>query len=150
MRTTRTINNRRAKYDYHLGKKIIAGIALTGPEVISIRHHRVSLKNTYVSIKDNSAWLQNLQIFTLQDQTDKEQQRNTHRLLLTKSQLRSLQASLNNKNNTIIPIRLILNKYIKIEIAPALGKRQYDKREVLKKRESESAIKRRLKKDRRG
>ncbi len=150
MSTKKTINNRRAGYDYYLGEKIVAGIVLSGTEVSNIRNQRVSLKNTFVSVRDGDANLRNLQIFKLKDQDARTLKQTSHRLLLTKAQIKKFQTSLEGKNNAIVPIRLILGKYIKIEIALASGKKQFDKRETIKKRQSDLNIKRHLKKNPRG
>ena len=150
MSTKKTISNRRVSYDYHLGDKIVAGIVLSGVEVSNIRNQRVSLKNAFVSIKDGDADLRNLQIFKLKDQDTRTLKQTSHRLLLTKAQIKKFQTSLEGKNNAIVPIRLILGKHIKIEIALASGKKQFDKRETIKKRQSDLNIKRHLKKNPRG
>ena len=138
----KTIKNPQASYNYTLGDKLVAGLVLQGFEVKSIRQRQVSLKNAFVSIKNNEAWLQNLKIF--QQGADKTS-RAQHKLLLTKSQIKSLQNALNQRYNTIVILRIILGKHIKIEIAPGLGKRKYDKRETIKQRESQRKIKRQIK-----
>lgn len=141
------INNRRAKYDYYLGDKIVAGIVLGAVEVISIRNQRVSIKDSFVDIKDGEAWLRNLQIFKLKDQVLKEQKNSSYKLLLTKAQIKKLTSVLSSSNTTIVPLSLLItSKYIKVEIASAVGKKKTDKREVLKKKESQLAINRQLKK----
>lgn len=147
MTAPKIIDNRRARYDYHLGEKIVAGIVLSGAEVVNIRNQRVSLKNAFVNIKDGDAYLHNLQIFTLKDQSPSSLKQTSHRLLLTKPQIRKLENELESKNSTVVPTRLISGRYIKIEIAPAKGKKQFDKREVIKKRQSDLSIKRQLKKN---
>ena len=141
---TKVIMNPSVRYNYRLGNKIIAGISLNGREVFNIRRQRVSLKTAFVQLRDNELWLHNLQIFTEVNQESAQPAARNHRLLVTKAQLKSLSSDL-GKHNTIIPVRFILGNYIKIEIAPALGKKQYDKREVIKKKESERNIRRQLK-----
>ena len=147
MKPVKTINNQRARYDYHLSDKIVAGISLSGPEVIGIRNQRVSLKNAFINIKGGNVWLQNLQIFKLKDHPAGKQKQTAHQLLLTKAQIKKLQNGLESKYNTIVPIKIILGDLIKIEIALGLGKRRYDKRESIKARESELRIKRHLRKN---
>ena len=140
MNDKQTISNRRASYDYRLGDKIVAGIALSPNEVRRLRQGRASLKSAFVNIKDGQAWLQKLEIFQLPAGRPAG-----HRLLLTKSQIKSLQAGL-DKHNAVVPLRLILaGRYIKIEIAAASGKKKYDKREAIKARESRRNIERGLK-----
>ena len=144
MNKTPIINNRRAHFDYSLGDKIVAGLVLTGREVMHIRHQRVSLKNAFVRVDDRGIWLKNLQIFALKNQAPLTGN-NQQQLLLTKAQIRTLRKNLQEKYNTIIPLKLILGRYIKLEIAPGIGRKRYDKRELLKKRSSQLKIKRQLK-----
>ena len=145
MPNSKAIINRRARYDYHLGDKVVAGIALSGKEVRKIRDGRVSIKNAFVEIRDDGAWLQNLEVF---EGEAGSAEKKIHRLLLTKNQLRSIKSDLGS-HNTIVPLRLILGRYIKIEVAAALGKKKYDKRETIKQRENRREIDRELKKGRR-
>lgn len=142
MADKKTISNRRAGFDYDLGQKVVAGIALKGFEVAGIRRQRVSLKNAFVDVKDGQVWLRNLEVFDAGSRTNAASA--AHRLLLTKPQIRKLKASLETKHNTIVPIKLILNKHIKVELAPAKGRKRYDKREAIKKRESDRRIRRTL------
>lgn len=138
-----TIDNRRARHDYLLGEKLIAGIVLSGAEVSNIRRQRVSIKNAFVSIDRGEVRLRNLATFA---QGGKESDAQTsHRLLLTKAQIKKLAADVSGRGQTIIVLKLLLGKRIKAEIAPATGKKRPDKREAIKRRESETAIKRRLK-----
>ncbi len=142
----KTITNRRAKYDYQLSEKIVAGIALSAGEVRHVRDQRVSIKNAFINIKGNEVWLQNMEIFYRPNELAGQRQNESHRLLLTKSQIKKLRASL-SESNTIVPLRLILGgRYIKMEIAAALGKKKYDKRETIKQRDTQRDIKRELKK----
>ena len=145
MPNSKAIINRRARYDYKLGDKVVAGIALNGKEVRKIRDGRVSIKNAFVEVRNDGAWLQNLEIF---EGEAGRPQKKIHRLLLTKNQLKSLKANLDT-HNTVVPLRLILGRYIKIEVAAALGKKKYDKRETIKQRENRREIDRELKKGRR-
>ncbi|MCY3804678.1 MAG: SsrA-binding protein [Candidatus Saccharibacteria bacterium] len=143
MEQSSQIVNRRVNYDYQLGSKVIAGIALTGVEVGNIRHNRISLKQAFVSLENDQVWLKNLMTFTSLKESTAGM--NKHRLLLTKPQIKSLQKALSGQYNTIIITRLLLGRYIKIEIAPAKGRKKYDKREALKKRDNLQKDRRRLK-----
>ena len=144
MPNSKAIINRRARYDYKLGDKVVAGIALNGKEVRKIRDGRVSIKNAFVEIRDDGGWLQNMEIF---EGEAGRPEKKSHRLLMTKSQLRNIRSDLGT-HNTIVPLRLILGRYIKIEVAAALGKKKYDKRETIKQRENRREIDRELKKGR--
>ena len=144
----RTIDNRQARRDYFLGDKIVAGISLSGTEVANIRRQRVSIKNAFVSIDGGEARLRNLQTFAEGGRESDVQ--TAHRLLLTRAQIKKLAADSGGRGKTIVVLRLLLGRHIKAEIAPASGKRQVDKRETIKRRESETSIKRRLKDGRKG
>ena len=119
--------NRRAHFDYLLGEELTVGMVLDGMEVRSIRDHHVQLKGSYVTMKDGELWLYGL---TLGAETAKN-----IKLLATKKQINSL---LRDKaaGNTIVPVRLLGGvRHIKLVIATAKGKKKYDKRETIKKRD---------------
>lgn len=121
--------NRRAHYDYQLGDELTVGMNLSGPEVRSIRDHHVQLKGSFVTIRNDELWLNNL---TLGADTARN-----IKLLATKKQI----ASLNKEKvlgSTIVPVRLLGGgRYIKLVIAVGKGKKKYDKRETIKKRDIE-------------
>ena len=119
--------NRRASFDYHLGDKLICGMALSGPEVRLIRDHHLQLKGSFITLKNNELWLNNLTLGA-------ETARNI-KLLATKKQILSLQKS-KLLGNTIVPTKLFGgSRYIKLEIALASGKKKYDKRLSIKHRD---------------
>ena len=119
--------NRRASFDYHLGDKLICGMALSGPEVRLIRDHHLQLKGSFITLKNNELWLNNLTLGA-------ETARNI-KLLDTKKQILSLQKS-KLLGNTIVPTKLFGgSRHIKLEIALASGKKKYDKRLSIKHRD---------------
>lgn len=119
--------NRRASFDYHLGDKLICGMALSGPEVRLIRDHHLQLKGSFITLKNNELLLNNLTLGA-------ETARNI-KLLATKKQILSLQKS-KLLGNTIIPTKLFGgSRHIKLEIALASGKKKYDKRLSIKHRD---------------
>ena len=121
--------NRRARYDYELGDELVVGMCLSGPEVRSIRDHHVQLKGSFVTIKGGELWLNNL---TLGADTARN-----IKLLATKKQIASLERE-KVAGSTIVPVRLLGgNRYIKLVIAVGKGKKKYDKRETIKKRDIE-------------
>ncbi|MBQ3296906.1 SsrA-binding protein [Candidatus Saccharibacteria bacterium] len=121
--------NRRAHYDYTLGDELVVGMQLSGPEVRSIRDHHVQLKGSFVTIRNNELWLNNL---TLGADTAKN-----IKLLATKKQIASLERE-KVAGSTIVPVRLLGgSRYIKLVIAVGKGKKKYDKRETIKKRDIE-------------
>lgn len=121
--------NRRATFDYHLGDKLSVGMVLKGPEVRSIRDHHVQLRGAFITIKDNELWLNNLTLGS-------EIARNI-KLLATKKQILALiKEKERQKNVTIVPLKLHGGtRHIKLEIALATGKKKYDKREAIKKKD---------------
>lgn len=119
--------NRRANYDYTLGEELVVGMSLSGPEVRQIRDHHVQLKGSFVTIRDNELWLNNLTLGA-------ETARNI-KLLATKRQISSFMRA-KQDGYTIIPLRLLGGeRHIKLVIATARGKKKYDKREAIKKRD---------------
>lgn len=121
--------NRRAKFDYHLGDELSVGVVLAGPEVRLIRDHHVQLKGSFVTIRNNELWLNNL---TLGAETAKN-----IKLLATKKQIAAL-AREKVAGSTIVPVKLLGGeRHIKLVIALGKGKKKYDKRETIKNRDIE-------------
>lgn len=121
--------NRRAHYDYILGDELVCGMSLSGPEVRLIRDHHVQLKGSFVTIRNNELWLNNLTLGA-------ETARNI-RLLATKKQIKSLERE-KISGTTIVPTKLLAGgRHIKLVVALGKGKKKYDKRETIKKRDIE-------------
>lgn len=121
--------NRKAKFDYFLGDELTVGMALTGPEVRQIRDHHVQLKGSFVTIRENELWLNNL---TLGADTARN-----IKLLATRKQIQAFERE-KVAGSTIVPVRLLGgSRYIKLVIAIGKGKKKYDKRETIKKRDIE-------------
>ena len=119
--------NRRAHYDYTLSDELLVGMALSGLEVRSIRDHHVQLKGSFVTIRNDELWLNNL---TLGADTARN-----IKLLATKKQITALERA-KIAGSTIVPVRLLGgSRYIKLSIAIGKGKKKYDKRETIKKRD---------------
>ena len=119
--------NRRAHYDYQLGDELSTGMALSGAEVRLIRDHHVQLKGSFVTIRGEELWLNNL---TLGADTARN-----IRLLATKKQIAALMRE-KIAGSTIVPVKLLGGgRYIKLVIAGGKGKKKYDKRETIKKRD---------------
>lgn len=121
--------NARARYDYVLGDELTCGMSLSGPEVRSIRDHHVQLKGSFVTIRGNELWLNNL---TLGADTARN-----IKLLATKKQIASLSRA-KIAGSTIVPVKLLGgSRHIKLVIAVGKGKKKYDKRGTIKKRDIE-------------
>lgn len=146
--STGVISNRRARFDYELKDSFVAGIVLNGAETRSLREHHGSLQGAFVQIKDNEAWLVNAQIMPVKTNAahlPSEVQTRNRKLLLKKRELAQLQ-EVKQQGNTIVPLRILTRgKFIKIEIAVGRGKRKYDKREAIKRRDQERGAQKELK-----
>ncbi len=139
--------NRKAYHDYFIEDSIEAGVVLVGTEVKSLREGRVNLKDSYVLIKDDEAFLFNCHIspYSHGNILNHDPLR-TRKLLLHKSQLIRLKIKLVQKGYSLIPLKVYFKgPFAKIEIGLAKGKRLYEKREKIKekdvKREIERAVK---------
>jgi SsrA-binding protein len=141
--------NKRALFDYEILEKFEAGVILTGAEVKSVKLGHISLKGSYVTFKNNEAYLLNAHISPYQkagkivgyDPTQ------TRKLLLNKSELKRLIGKLSEKGLTIVPLKVYTTRRgrIKVEIGLGRGKKQYEKREIIKKREVDREIRSNLK-----
>ncbi len=137
--TLKRISNRRAKFDYELGDGLLVGIALTGAETKSLRRGHGHIRGAYVTVKDSpkggELWLLNATITG--DNVAKipeEQQTRSRKLLAKRREIDTLIAA-KKQGQTIVPLEVLTGgRYIKIRIAAGRGKRQYDKRETIKKR----------------
>ncbi len=139
--------NRKARFDYEILEKYEAGIELLGTEVKSVRHGRISLEGAFVIIRGGEAFLINGNIPPYQPNNvskDYNPLRN-RKLLLTKKEMQQLVATEKNKSLTIVPISVYnKNRKIKLEIAVVKGKKKFDKRETIKKRESDRETRRKF------
>lgn len=140
--------NKKARFEYFIIQTREAGIALTGTEVKSLREGKISFADGYVEIKEGEAWLNGVHIseYSHGNRENHHPVRN-RRLLLNKSEIRKLQAKVAEKGLTVIPLSAYFsNGKVKIEIAVAKGKKLYDKRETIQKKDVQRDIARRLKK----
>lgn len=131
--------NKKARFDYVLEKEIEAGIELCGTEVKSIRKGSVDLKDTFVNIKNNEAYILNMYIARYEEGNQfNHDERRTRKLLLHKKEILKLKSEIRENGKTIVPVKLYMkNGKVKILIAIAKGKKLYDKRESLKKKDLE-------------
>ena len=138
------VKNKRAYFDYFLEKEIEAGIALKGTEIKSIRKGSVDLKDSYVIIRNNEAYVLNMYIAKYESGNRfNHDERRTRKLLLHKKEILKLKEKSQKEGYTIIPLKLYLkNGKAKLLIALAKGKRLYDKREAIKQRDLERETKR--------
>ncbi len=141
--------NRKARHDYHILDTYEAGLVLFGSEIKSIRSGQISIKEAYIRIDETrlEAWLVNAHIapYDPASRQNHEPTRN-RKLLLHKKEIAKMWDAVRQKGVTIIPLRVYLQMgRAKIEIALARGKRQYDKREAIARRDAEREIKRQMK-----
>jgi len=140
--------NRKARFDYEILEKYEAGVELLGTEVKSVRGGRMSLEGAFVIVRGGEAYLINANVPPYQPKNAPENYdplRN-RRLLLTKKEIAGLSGSEKNKSLTIVPISVYnKNRKIKVEIALVKGKKKRDKRESIKKRETDREIRREIK-----
>jgi SsrA-binding protein len=134
------IKNKRASFEYSFIDKYLAGIQLTGTEIKSVREGKLNINDAFCVFLNNELFIRNMHIAHYFNGTyNNVEEKRDRKLLLNKRELDKLQNSLKDKGLTIVPIRLFINDkgYAKIEIALAKGKKLYDKREDIKKRDSE-------------
>ena len=138
--------NRKAYHDYHLEDRLEAGIALTGTEIKSIRAGRVSLRDSYARIVDGEVWLVGAHVAPYEPGTRyNHPPKRDRKLLLHKREIARLQDRLETRGYTLVPLRLyIKGGRAKVELALARGKRQYDKRAAIARREADREIQRAL------
>ena len=142
--------NRKAYHDYFVDEKYEAGLVLTGTEIKSIRGGRVNLRDGYVAIRDGEAWLVNMHISPY-DQGNRENHdpRQDRKLLLHRREILKMQSQVQERGYTVVPLRLYLsNNRAKVEIALVRGKKLYDKRDSLARKEADRSIERALKEQR--
>jgi len=142
--------NSKASYNYTLGERYEAGLVLIGSEIKSIREHKVSLSEGYVEERGGELWLLNVHIaeYPQANRFGHEPLR-PRKLLLHRREIAHLIGKLRERGYTLVPTRLYLKKgRAKVEIAVAKGKKLYDKRQAVAKREADLEIRRRLKEQR--
>jgi len=140
--------NRKARFNYEFLEKYETGIELLGTEVKSIRNGQMSLEGAFVIIRGGEAFLINASIPPFQPKNAPKgyDPLRNRKLLLTKKEITELAGSEKNKSLTIVPISVYnKNRKIKVEIALVKGKKKFDKRETLKKRDTEREIRREYK-----
>lgn len=143
---TKQITNRRARHDYELGDSLLAGIELTGAEVKNLRMGHGQLRGAYVTIKDDELFLINATINGTNGAplTESEQTR-TRKLLAKRREIDKLLEQ-KQQGKTIVPLEILTGgRFIKVRISIGKGKKQYDKRQTLKKRDESRQIARALK-----
>lgn len=149
MNSSVNINNKKAKYDYSLLDKYTCGIVLTGNEIKSIRNSKASLNNAYCEFEGDELFVVNMHIDLYENSNvanyDPKRRR---KLLLNRQELKKIEKQVIDVGITVVATSLFLSKkgMAKLNISVAKGKREFDKRNVIKDRESKITLKR-IKKD---
>ena len=145
-------SNRKAFHDYHIENTFEAGVVLLGTEVKALREGHLNLRDSYAAIHQGEVTLHNCHIggYSHGNQMNHEPLR-PRRLLLHKKEIERLQAKIQQKGLTLVPLRMYFNARgrVKLELTLARGKKSYDRRETIKKREASREIDRALKTSRR-
>ena len=131
--------NRKAHHDFHLLETFEAGIALLGTEVKAIREGRVNLRDSYARVEDGEVFLYNVNIspYSHRGYADHEPLRR-RKLLLHRDEIRKLIGKTVERGMTLVPVRLYFkNGRVKVAVSLAKGKKEYDKRETIKRREAD-------------
>lgn len=141
------INNRKAKYDYEIIDTYESGIVLVGTEIKSIRNGSANLKDSYAIIRNNEVYLLNMHIGKYKEgNLFNHDETRTRKLLLHKKEIKKIKIKLEQDGMTLIPIRLYFQKNkAKVLLGVARGKKNYDKRESIKKKDMERQIQKDLK-----
>jgi len=136
------IDNRRARHDFHILESMEAGLALTGTEVKSIRAGGVSINEAYARFRDGEAWLMSVHIPPYRQGSFSNVDPNRPRkLLLHREQIADLESRVKEKGLTIVPLRMYFTRgKVKVQLGLARGKKTWDKREDVAKRDVEREI----------
>ena len=139
--------NKKARHDYSISETYEAGIVLTGTEIKSIRARRINLKDGFVQIRNDEAYMMNVHISeNAQGNHFTHDPLRNRKLLLHKKQIRKLAQITQDKGVTIVPLKVYLkNGFAKVLIGVATGKHEYDKRETIKRRDQKRQIERVMK-----
>ena len=132
------VKNKNASRNYHLGDKYQAGLVLEGWEVKGLRNGKVDVKDSYVTLRNNEAWVIRLKIDAPASlKNENIDSTRSRKLLLNKKEIHQIKKKVTEKKFSLIPIKLFINQrgFAKIEIGLGKGKKEFDKREDIKQRD---------------
>ena len=137
-----TISNRKARHEYFILEALEAGIVLTGTEVKSLRKGNANLQDSYAELRSGEVWLEGMHISPYeQGNINNHDPRRRRKLLLQRKQIRKLIGGMKEKGLTLIPLSVYFKgPYAKVELALARGKKSFDKRDAIAKRDAERDI----------
>lgn len=139
------VKNKKANFDYHILKTYESGIALKGGEVKSIREGKVSIKNSYGRIVNGEIYIYDMHISPYNKSSDKISPKRARKLLLHKGQIKRIENNLQKKGITLIPLEIYLDRgFVKVKIALAMGKKNFEKRDKIIEKEQKREIRKNL------
>jgi len=142
------VRNRKARHEYSIQETFEAGIELKGSEVKSLRDGKVNMSDAYALIENGQVILRNLNITPYKMSSEAAEPTRPRRLLLHTREIRKLAIETDQKGKTLVPLSIYFKgRLAKVELAVALGRKKYDKRQAIAKAESERRIRRALRKD---
>jgi SsrA-binding protein len=144
-------SNRKAYHDYHIDETYETGIALTGTEIKSVRAGSVNLRDAYAQVRNGELWMMNVHIAPYEPASRQNvDPYRDRKLLMHRKEILRLFGKVQEKGYTLVPLRMYLKKnHAKVEIGLARGKKQYDKREAISKRDAAREMERAVKERRR-
>ncbi|MDQ3401498.1 MAG: SsrA-binding protein SmpB [Chloroflexota bacterium] len=142
-------DNRKATFDYHIDRRIEAGIALRGTEIKSVRAGTANLRDGYARVDKGQVWLRNVHIAPWANALEQHEPTRPRKLLLHKDEIVVLAGEVSQKGYTLVPLRIyVKNGVAKVELGLARGKKRFDKRQTIKERqhtrEMDAAIRQRV------
>lgn len=141
-------DNKKAYFDYFIEDKFMAGIVLEGQEVKSVRAGKVNLRDSYVTLKNNEVWLFGAHIakYEKADGLNKIDERRTRKLLLNRTEINKIEKAVKIKGFTVVPTKMVMiDNFVKVEIAIAKGKELHNKKDSLKEKDKLRDAERELK-----
>ncbi len=142
------IQNKKARFEYHLLDKFVAGIVLSGTEIKSIRNGKASILEAYCVFSDGEVWIRNMHITAYENGSFyNHSPRADRKLLLNRKEINKIEKFLKDKGNTIVPLKMFISEkgWAKLEIACAKGKKLHDKRQDLKEKDDKRDMDRAMK-----
>jgi SsrA-binding protein len=139
------VNNRKAYYEFQIHEEFECGVVLVGSEVKSIRLGNVTLADSFIYLKDGEVWLKNMNVarYKSSHPLTKHDENRDKKLLLNRKEINRIERNLQDRGTTAIPLSIFIkNNRIKIKIGVATGKKLWNKREDIKKKDIEREIKR--------
>ena len=141
----KSINNRRARYDYDFSIEIECGLVLVGSEVKSIRAGNVTITDSFIYIKDNEVWIKNLNVarYKQSHPLDKFEENRDKKLLLNRKEIDKISKMLLVKGTAAVALSLyVSNNRIKVKIGVGTGKKSFDKKNTIKERDMDREMRR--------